>query len=105
MAGNGFFSGSVSLFLLLNIQVMASKRKFKKQLNKVIFDVVEECFVVQIHEPEKAEATNKLVSEVVSFRNDMRHKISSTKHRKDFTPVRTEAQQTINGFVERVNAL
>ncbi len=84
---------------------MASKRKFKKQLNKVILDVVEECFVVQIHEPEKTEATNRLVSEVVLFRNDMRHKISSTKDTKGFKPVRTEAQQSINGFVDRVNAL
>ena len=84
---------------------MASKRKFKKQLNKVIFDVVEECFVVQIHEPEMGETTKKLVTEVVLFRNEMKQKINSTIGRKDFKTVRTAAQKSINGFVERVNAL
>ena len=58
---------------------MASKRKFKKQLNKVIFDVVEECFVVQIHEPEMGETTKKLVTEVVLFRKEMKKKMENSE--------------------------
>ncbi len=84
---------------------MASKRKFKKQLNKMIYDTVEECFVVQMHEPAKVDVTNELVKELVEFRNTMREKIKSAKSSKDFKPVHAEAQDKANALVEKVNAL
>ena len=40
---------------------MASKRNFKKDLNKMVFDVVEECFSVQLYNESKTEVTNKLI--------------------------------------------
>ena len=42
---------------------MASKRNFKKDLNKMVFDVVEECFSVQLYNESKTEVTNKLIAE------------------------------------------
>ena len=40
---------------------MASKRTFKRHLNEMVFDIVEECFFLQLTDESKMKDTDKLI--------------------------------------------
>jgi hypothetical protein len=84
---------------------MASKRIFKKDLNRMVFDVVEECFSVQLYNQSKTEETNKMIDEVVDFRNAMTSKIHAAKTKKDFPAIRAEVEDAALDFVHKINGL
>lgn len=84
---------------------MASKRIFKKNLNKMVFDIVEECFSVQLYNESKTEATNKLIDEAVEFRNNMTEKIHKAKTPKEFKVLHTEAEDMAVDFIHKINDL
>ena len=84
---------------------MASKRNFKKDLNKMVFDVVEECFSGQLYNESKTEVTNKLIEEVIGFRNSMTEKIHQAKTSKDFPAIHKEVEETAVNFIHKLNEL
>jgi len=62
---------------------MASKRKFKKDLNKMVFEVVEECFSV----------------------NELTSKIQKAKTTKDFPAIKTEVEDAAVEYIHKLNDL
>ena len=84
---------------------MASKRKFKKDLNKMVFDVVEECFSVQLYNESKTQVTNELIEEVISFRNQMTEKIHQAKTNKEFPALHALTEETAINFIHKLNEL
>ena len=46
---------------------MASKRTFKRHLNEMVFDIVEECFFLQLTDETKIKDTDKLIDEGATF--------------------------------------
>jgi hypothetical protein len=84
---------------------MASKRKFKKDLNRMVFDVVEECFSVQLYNENKTQATNELIEEVIGFRNGMSEKINSAKTIKDFPVLKNEVEDAAVNYIHKLNSL
>ena len=84
---------------------MASKRNFKKDLNKMVFDVVEECFSVQLYNETKTQVTNELIEEVIMFRNNMTEKIHNAKTAKDFPVIRAEVEDAAVNFIHKLNEL
>ncbi|TXI83847.1 MAG: hypothetical protein E6Q37_09560 [Crocinitomicaceae bacterium] len=84
---------------------MASKRTFKRDLNRMIFDVVEECFSVQLYNESKTEATNKLIDEAVEFRNNMTEKIHAAKTKQAFKVLHAEVEDAAVDFTHKINGL
>ncbi len=84
---------------------MASKRKFKRELNYMVFDVIEECFSVQLYDEKKTEVTNQLIDEVIEFRNTMTAKVHASKSKKDFTALNTEVEDAAVDFIHKINGL
>ena len=84
---------------------MASKRKFKKDLNKMVFEVVEECFSVQLYNETKTQATNELIEEVIHFRNELTSKIQKAKTTKDFPAIKTEVEDAAVEYIHNLNDL
>jgi hypothetical protein len=84
---------------------MASKRKFKKELNYMVFDVVEECFSVQLYNNKKTDVTNKLIDEVIEFRNSMTSKVHQAKSKKDFPSLSAEVEDAAVDFIHKINEL
>lgn len=84
---------------------MASKRVIKKQLNGMIFDVVDECFSVQLYKQEKTEATNKLIDEALDFRDDILAQIHQAKGKKDYPVIYDALENKGIYFVEQLNGL
>lgn len=84
---------------------MASKRTFKKEINYMVFDVVEECFSIQLYNGKKTEASNKLIDEVIDFRNAMTAKIHAAKSKKDFPALKNEVEEAAVDFIHKVNEI
>ena len=85
---------------------MASKRNLKKHLVKMVVDVVEESYSIQLYNPkEKTKKTDKLIDEVLDFHDEMRSKIKAAKSKKEFAPLRQHIEKKGNGFYTELEGL
>lgn len=84
---------------------MASKRTIKKQLNGMIFDVVDECFSVQLYKPSEEEKTDKLIEEALDFRDEMLTRIHKAKTKKDYPAIYQALEDKGVYFVGELNGL
>ena len=50
---------------------MANKRILKRNINEMVFDVVEECFFFEMTAPSKSENSAKLIDEAADFQDAM----------------------------------
>jgi hypothetical protein len=84
---------------------MSSKRLLKKHLNNMIFDVVEECFTVQMFDESKTGKADKLIEEAANFQDDILADINGAKTKKDFSPIREKIDKTVIEFITKLNEL
>jgi 23S rRNA G2069 N7-methylase RlmK/C1962 C5-methylase RlmI len=84
---------------------MASKRTIKKILNGMVFDVVDECFSIQLYAPTKTEKTDKLIEEVLDFRDTALAQIHQAKSKKDYAPLHQSIEDKGVYFVDELNGL
>jgi hypothetical protein len=84
---------------------MASKRFLKKQLNALTFDVVEECFNIQMFDESKVETTNSLIEEVVNYRNSYVERMHQAKNKKEYRPLMNELDEKGDEFLNRLHSI
>lgn len=84
---------------------MASKRILKKNVNAMIFDIVEECYTIQIMDEKKTEKTDKLIDEAAVFQDATLTKINAAKTKADFKAVTAEVEKSAIDFVGKLNKL
>jgi len=92
-------------YLYEKFKVMASKRTIKKQLNGMIFDIVDECFSLQLYKPSTKETTNKLIDEALDYRDGVLASIHQAKSKKDFPAILANMEDKGIHFVESLNDL
>jgi hypothetical protein len=93
-----------SLLLIKKIQ-MGNKRSLKKGLNEMVFDVVDECYFIQIADSKKIEASEKLITEVADFQDDLLSKMNKAKGKAAFRAIYTEIETKSDYFVDALNTL
>ena len=93
-----------SLLLIKKIQ-MGNKRSLKKGLNEMVFDVVDECYFIQIADSKKIEASEKLITEVADFQDDLLSKMNKAKGKAAFRAIHTEIGTKSDYFVDALNTL
>lgn len=81
---------------------MASIKKLKRDFNYAIFDIVEEAFDQQHFGDKSAEATNKIIDEVVDYRNTTIRKINATSSQKEFAALRKEIAENVEKFATKL---
>ncbi len=84
---------------------MASKKILKKNLNNMVFDIVEECFSMQMWNPEKTVQTEEIIDAAANFQDEMLIKINAAKTKADFRPIRSEIENTAVDFINKLNGL
>ena len=84
---------------------MANKRTFKKNLNEMVFDIVEECFYLQMVDDSKTKKTETLIDETAAFQDEVLGKISKSKTKKEFVELTDYVGEKGKYFVEQLNAL
>lgn len=84
---------------------MASKRTIKKHLNGMVFEVVDECFSVQLYKTSQTEVTNQLIDEALDYRDEMLARIHQAKTKKDYPSIYGSLEEKGEYFVEKLNGL
>lgn len=84
---------------------MASKRTIKKGLNNMVFDIVEDCFSIQLFDDAKTAASEKVIDDVAAFQDDILAKINKANNKVDFRAIRSEIDAKGEAFFQTVNAI
>ncbi len=84
---------------------MASKKILKKNLNNMVFDIVEECFSMQMWNPEKTSQTEEIIDSAANFQDEMLTKINAAKTKADFRPICSEIENAAVDFINKLNGL
>jgi hypothetical protein len=84
---------------------MASKKEIKRNLNNMVFDIVEECFMIQLMNPAKAEECDAIIDEAANLQDTMLTKINAAKTKADYRPIRAEIENTAVTFIQKLNGL
>ncbi len=84
---------------------MASKRDIKKGLNNLIYDIVDDCFSVQLFNDDKVEASDKVIDQAADFQDAMLTKINQAKSKSEFRAIHDEIEKKSEEFFQAVNKL
>ena len=91
--------------LTLRKKNMASKRDIKRNVNNMVFDIVDECFSVQLWDEAKTEDADAIIDEAAEFQDVILSKIHRAKSKLDFRPISQEIEEAAISFVSKLNAL
>ena len=84
---------------------MASVRQLKKEVNNMIFDVVEECYSIQLYNPSKKAETEAFIDEAADYMNSTLTAINAAKTKADYKKIIADAEATAEKWVERLNTI
>lgn len=84
---------------------MASRRILKRNVNHMVFDIVDECFMIMGFDESKTDACEKLIDEAADFQDIILEKINAAKTKVDFRPIREAVENAAIDFVKKLNAL
>lgn len=71
----------------------------------MVYDIVEECFTVQLLNNSTTSVTEKLIDEAASFQEEMLSKISAAKVKGDFRAITEAIEDKAVDFIHKLNAL
>ena len=84
---------------------MASRRNLKRNVNHMVFDIVDECFMIMGFDESKTDACEKLIDEAADFQDTILEKINAAKTKTDFRPIRETVENAAIDFIKKLNAL
>ena len=71
----------------------------------MVYDIVEECFYLQLTDETKIKKTDKLIDEAATFQDDVLSRIYKSKSKKEFSEISTHVNEKAQYFVEKLNEL
>lgn len=84
---------------------MASKKSIKKDVNNMVYDVVDECFMAMMMNSKTTESAEKLIDEAAEFQDSMLEKINRANGKADYKGIRGEMEKAAITFVTKLNEL
>ena len=84
---------------------MASRRLLERNLNNMVYDIVEECYIMQSLDDSKTGKAETIIDEAANFQDFMLEKINTAKTKSDFRPLRDEIEEAAIDFINKLNAL
>ena len=92
---------------------MASIKNLKKEINNLCYEVVSDCFTyILVNEDKNRDAVLKIISETISFRNDLIGKlqnpdeeITSKGLKKYYKTLRTELLSGMDKSLKKLSTL
>jgi len=88
---------------------MASVKNFKKDINYVLGDIIEECYVWELLNPKTdTKASEAIIDEAISSFDALIDKTNVKKienKKAHFKSLQKELEETANKLIERVNKL
>ena len=71
----------------------------------MVYDIVEECFYLQLTDDSKVKKSDKLIDEAAAFQDDVLSKISKSQSKKEFSEISSHVNEKAKYFVQKLNEL
>ena len=71
----------------------------------MFYEVIDECFDVQLYNPSKTDASDALIDEIVDFRNEIMAAINKGKNKKDFAGIIERVEKAEDDFIDKLNKI
>ena len=88
---------------------MASKKLLKKNINYLFGDLIDECYLWMLVNPEKdAKQANEIIDEAVEFYDETMVRVSKRKvedTKKYFAQLSADVEEKANALVGKINSL
>lgn len=84
---------------------MASKRELKRDINNMIYDVVDECYSLQLYDESKKKKTDAFIDEAANFQDEITSAIKKAKNKKDFKSIIEKFEKTNEEWRVKLNKL
>lgn len=62
---------------------MSSIKQLKDDINYLTYDLINECFTFKMYHPEKNDAVDKTISEIIKVRNELIHRVNNPEDKDD----------------------
>jgi 2C-methyl-D-erythritol 2,4-cyclodiphosphate synthase len=72
---------------------MASIRKIKKDLNRTVYELVDEAYNVQLENPKLSDKSEALIDQIADFHAEMLGKMHAATSKKDLAGFGSEVEQ------------
>ena len=72
---------------------MASIKELKDDINFLTYDLINECFTHKMFHPDRSDAADKVISEVVKLRNELIHRVNHPELRDGSTAMKAYFNQ------------
>lgn len=84
---------------------MSNKRTLKKEINYLVFDVIDECIYIQEMNESKVAPSEKIIEEAIEYCNQALSDMNAGKNKADFRKVANDLDIKTEYFFEKLNAL
>lgn len=84
---------------------MANVRELKKEINNMIYEVVEECYSLQLFDESKTKKTDDFIDEAADFQEQIMAEIKEATSKADYSKIRKKADETAKEWVTKLNKL
>ncbi|WP_107037567.1 hypothetical protein [Brumimicrobium mesophilum] len=84
---------------------MANVRNLKKNINGMIYDVVDECYSVQLFNDAKTAESDSFIDDAADFQEEIMGEIKRAESKKDFKAIEAKVEQTRIDWTNRLNKM
>ena len=85
---------------------MASLRNFKKDVDYLISDIIDDCYVfIHIHKDKKLEESIHIISKALELRNNIFERINKPKYKNDKKRLKTYYQDIVKDLFTEIENL
>lgn len=84
---------------------MANVRSLKRSINGMIYDVVDECYSVQLYDASKTEESDAFIDDAADFQEEIMSEIKKAKNKKDFKAIEAKVEKTEKEWLQRLNKM
>lgn len=84
---------------------MANKRELKKRVNRIINEVLEECYTLQLYNESKRPQTESFIDEALAFKKATMSEIAAAESKIQYEMIRNKVDQQAAEWVKKLNDL
>lgn len=84
---------------------MANVRDLKKNINGMIYDVVDECYSLQLYNDSKTAESDSFIDDAAEFQEEIMSEIKKAENKKDFKAIVTKVEKTKEEWTNRLNKM
>ncbi|MFA8436653.1 MAG: hypothetical protein ACEPOZ_19255 [Marinifilaceae bacterium] len=83
---------------------MASRRRLKKDIDYLCFEVIADCYNYNYLHPEKKDQVMEIIHETIAFRNDLIARVNHPDGKDNPKLVKAHYKKVFNDLIEKIDS-